>query len=53
MKLNQKITLTLGLLAAGTVGYSQSSTAPAPAAPAPTGLLGQQYTEVSFGLQDI
>lgn len=53
MKLNQKITLTLGLLAAGTVGYAQPSSAPAVAPTAPSGLLGQQYTEVSFGLQDI
>lgn len=48
MKLNQQITLTLGLLAAGTVGYGQNTTSPAPA-----GVIGQQYTEVSFGLQDV
>lgn len=46
MNLTQKITLTLGLLAAG-ASYAQSN------APVSTGLLGQQYTELSFGVNDI
>lgn len=46
MNLTKKITLALGLLAAG-VSYAQT-----PAANG-QGLLGQRYTELSFGVQDI
>ena len=53
MKLNQKITLTLCLLAGGGVGYAQNSTAVSPLPPTSYGLLGQQYTEISFGVEDV
>ncbi len=46
MKPTKKITLALGLLAAG-ASFAQTNP------PAPTGLLGHQYTEVSFGLNDL
>jgi hypothetical protein len=48
MNLTKKITLALGLLAAG-VSYAQT---PADGRYG-TGLLGQRYTELSVGLQDI
>jgi hypothetical protein len=47
MKLTQKITLALGLLAAST-GIAQTATASGS-----TGLLGQRYAEVNFSLQDL
>lgn len=50
MKLTKKITLALGLLAAVSASKAQT---PAPAVSGPTGLLGTQYTELSFGLTDI
>lgn len=46
MNLTKKITLSLGLLAAS-VSYAQTPVATS------TGLLGQQYTELSLGVQDI
>ena len=46
MKLTQKITLALGLLAAGT-SFAQTTASNA------AGLLGQRYAEVNFGVQDI
>jgi hypothetical protein len=45
MKLTKTINLALGLLAAVSVSKAQT--------PAPVGLLGTQYTELSFGLTDI
>ena len=47
MNLTKKITLALGVLAAGSASYAQR-----PAASA-MGLLGTQYTELSIGLDDI
>lgn len=46
MKLTQKITLALGVLAAGT-SFAQTT------ASQPAGLLGQRYAELSFGAQDL
>jgi hypothetical protein len=48
MNLTKKITLALGLLAAAGASFAQTA-----ANTATTGLLGQRYGEVSFGVQDI
>lgn len=49
MNLNQKITLAVGVIAATVASYAQQPAATS----ATTGVLGQQYTEVGFGMQDI
>lgn len=48
MKLTKKILLALGVIAAAGASYAQTT-----AAGAPVGVLGQRYTDFSFGLQDI
>ena len=48
MKNTKYITLALGLLTAAAASHAQTTTMTAPG-----GLLGQQYTEVSFGLDDV
>ena len=48
MNLSKKITLVLAAVAATSASFAQT----APAANASTGLLGQRYAEVSFGLAD-
>lgn len=48
MKMTNKITLALGLLTAAAASQAQTTTNTAPA-----GLLGAQYTELSFGLNDV
>ena len=50
MNLTKKITLALGVVAATAASYAQQ---PAATSTTPIGILGQQYTEVSFGAQDI
>lgn len=50
MKLNQKITLALGLLAAG-AGYAQTNATTTSTTGG--GLLGQRYTELSFGVDNV
>ena len=47
MKLTKKITLALGVIAVGSASYAQTS------AVASNGLIGTQYTEFSFGVQDV
>ena len=49
MKTTKNIILALGLLTAATASQAQTTTAMS----APTGLLGVQYTELKFGVQDI
>ena len=49
MKTTKNIILALGLLTAATASNAQTTTAMS----APTGLLGVQYTELEFGVQDI
>lgn len=49
MKTTKKITLALGLLTLAAASQAQTTTTMS----APAGLLGQQYTEVSLGLDDI
>ncbi len=49
MNLTKKIILALGTLTAVAMCNAQSSAA----ASAPAGVLGQEYTELSFGVQDI
>src|SRR5258708_5094306 len=44
--MNKKITLALGLLAVGSASYAQHTSEP-------NGLLGIQYTELNFGVQDL
>ena len=50
MNLTKKITHALGVVAATAVSYAQQ---PAATSTTPVGVLGQQYTEVGFGAQDI
>lgn len=49
MNLTKKTILALGLLAVAGAGYAQTATT----AQNPVGLLGQSYSEVSFGVTDI
>jgi len=49
MKLTKKITLALGLLAVAGTGFAQQSATSG----VKNGVLGQSYTELSFGTQDI
>jgi hypothetical protein len=51
MNLTKKITLALGLLATASASFAQTTAASGPVAG--TGLLGQRYTELSFGLEDV
>jgi hypothetical protein len=53
MNITKKITLALGLIAAASSGIAQSSTAGMSEPSRSTGLLGQRYTELAFGLQDV
>lgn len=48
--LTKKITLALGVIAATAASYAQQ---PAASTTTPIGILGRQYTELSFGVQDI
>ncbi len=49
MKLTKKILLAFGLAAAAGASYAQT----APTGAAPVGVLGQSFSELSFGVQDI
>ncbi len=51
MNLTKNTILTLGVLAAASVSFAQNNTATT--STAPVGLLGQSYSEASFGVTDI